>query len=113
MPTYEYLCKSCGERLEVQQSFADDALTVCPSCTGPLRKLFGSVGITFKGSGFYRTDSRGKPSSGSGESSSSDGKSEAKSESTSSSETKSESKSETKSESKSADSSTSSASSST
>ena len=58
MPTYEYLCKSCGQRLEVQQRFSDDALTECPACEGPLRKLFGNVGIAFKGSGFYKTDSR-------------------------------------------------------
>ena len=58
MPTYEYSCKSCGEHLEVVQSFKDDALTTCPRCEGPLRKVFGSIGISFKGSGFYRTDSR-------------------------------------------------------
>ena len=58
MPTYEYACKSCGEHLEVVQSFKDDPLTECPKCGGPLRKVFGSIGITFKGSGFYRTDSR-------------------------------------------------------
>jgi putative FmdB family regulatory protein len=58
MPTYEYACKSCGEHLEVVQSFKDDALTTCPACGGPVRKVFGSIGISFKGSGFYRTDSR-------------------------------------------------------
>lgn len=58
MPTYEYACKQCGERLEVVQSFTDDPLTECPSCGGELRKVFGSVGIVFKGSGFYKTDSR-------------------------------------------------------
>jgi putative FmdB family regulatory protein len=58
MPTYEYRCKSCGEHLEVVQSFADDPLTECPACGGDLRKVFGSIGIAFKGSGFYRTDSR-------------------------------------------------------
>ena len=58
MPTYEYRCKECGEELEVVQSFTDDALTVCPTCAGPLRKVFGNIGVTFKGSGFYRTDSR-------------------------------------------------------
>jgi putative FmdB family regulatory protein len=58
MPTYEYACKSCGEHLEVVQSFKDDALTACPNCDGPLRKVFGSIGIAFKGSGFYKTDSR-------------------------------------------------------
>ena len=58
MPTYEYACKSCGEHLEIVQSFKDDELTTCPSCEGPLRKVFGSIGIAFKGSGFYKTDSR-------------------------------------------------------
>src|SRR5919205_2410366 len=58
MPVYEYACKDCGEHLEVAQSFKDEALTVCPHCGGPLRKVFGSIGIAFKGSGFYRTDSR-------------------------------------------------------
>src|SRR5215204_2822813 len=58
MPTYEYVCKSCGDRLEVRQAFTDDALTECPRCEGPLRKVFGNVGITFKGGGFYKTDSR-------------------------------------------------------
>ena len=58
MPTYEYACKSCGEHLEVSQSFSDPPLTECPICGAPLRKVFGSVGIVLKGSGFYRTDSR-------------------------------------------------------
>jgi putative FmdB family regulatory protein len=60
MPTYEYRCKECGEKLEVVQSFTDDALQDCPACgaAGQLRKVFGSIGITFKGSGFYKTDSR-------------------------------------------------------
>jgi putative FmdB family regulatory protein len=58
MPTYEYACKSCDEHVEVVQSFKDDPLTECPSCGGPLRKVFGSIGISFKGSGFYKTDSR-------------------------------------------------------
>ncbi len=64
MPTYEYACKSCGEHLEVVQSFRDDPLTTCPNCAGGLRKVFGAIGIAFKGSGFYKTDSRdsaGKP----------------------------------------------------
>jgi len=65
MPTYEYLCKSCGERLEVQQRFSDEPLTVCPTCQGSLRKVFGNVGIAFKGSGFYKTDSRGSKSASS------------------------------------------------
>jgi putative FmdB family regulatory protein len=58
VPTYEYECKSCSERHEVVQSFGDEPLTVCPSCDGPLRKVFGAVGVVFKGSGFYKTDSR-------------------------------------------------------
>lgn len=58
MPTYEYACRSCGEHLEVVQSFKDDALTTCPGCKGALRKVFGAIGIAFKGSGFYKTDSR-------------------------------------------------------
>ena len=73
MPTYEYACKDCGSHLEVVQSFSDDPLTECPSCSGSLRKVFGTIGIAFKGSGFYKTDSRPastssskKPSEGSG-----------------------------------------------
>lgn len=58
MPTYQYACTDCGEELEVAQKFTDDALTVCPACDGKLRKVFSSVGVVFKGSGFYRTDSR-------------------------------------------------------
>jgi putative FmdB family regulatory protein len=58
MPTYEYACRNCGSHLEVVQSFSDDPLTECPHCEGRLRKVFGSIGITFKGSGFYKTDSR-------------------------------------------------------
>ena len=58
MPKYEYACKQCGEHLEVVQSFRDDPLTTCPNCGGELRKVFGAIGIAFKGSGFYRTDSR-------------------------------------------------------
>src|SRR5579884_3346270 len=65
MPTYEYACKSCGEHLEIVQSFKDEALTVCPKCGGDLRKVFGSIGITFKGSGFYKTDSRPRKTEGS------------------------------------------------
>jgi putative FmdB family regulatory protein len=63
MPTYEYACKSCGEHLEKVQSFTDDALTTCPACGGPLRKVFGNIGISFKGSGFYKNDSRSASSS--------------------------------------------------
>jgi putative FmdB family regulatory protein len=58
VPTYQYACTECGHRFEAVQSFSDDALTVCPVCEGRLRKVFNSVGIVFKGSGFYKTDSR-------------------------------------------------------
>lgn len=63
MPTYEYLCQDCDQPLEVFQSFTDEALTDCPSCQGVLKKVFGSVGVVFKGSGFYRTDSRNSKTS--------------------------------------------------
>ena len=63
MPKYEYACKSCGERLEVVQSFTDDPLTECPACGGVLRKVFSAPAISFKGKGFYRNDHRqGRPS---------------------------------------------------
>ncbi|MCT1871679.1 FmdB family zinc ribbon protein [Micrococcus luteus] len=58
MPTYAYRCKDCGHAFDVVQAFTDDALTECPTCGGVLRKQYGSVGVSFKGSGFYRTDSR-------------------------------------------------------
>ena len=63
MPTYEYRCKDCDHQFDIQQSFTDDALTTCPECGGALKKVFGNVGITFKGSGFYKTDSRSGSSS--------------------------------------------------
>ncbi|SDN89332.1 FmdB family zinc ribbon protein [Actinacidiphila guanduensis] len=63
MPTYQYQCTECGEGLEAVQKFSDDALTECPNCGGRLRKVFSAVGVVFKGSGFYRTDSRGSSSS--------------------------------------------------
>jgi putative FmdB family regulatory protein len=63
MPTYSYKCAECGHAFDIHQSFSDDALTACPECGGPLRKVFGAVGVTFKGSGFYRTDSRSGTSS--------------------------------------------------
>lgn len=63
MPTYQYACTACDHELEAVQSFSDDPLTVCPECGGTLRKLFGNVGVVFKGSGFYRTDSRSKSDS--------------------------------------------------
>ncbi|MGW5972541.1 FmdB family zinc ribbon protein [Streptomyces sp. NPDC055186] len=63
MPTYQYQCTECGEGLEAVQKFTDDALTECPNCQGRLKKVFSAVGIVFKGSGFYRNDSRGSSSS--------------------------------------------------
>ena len=75
MPTYAYACKQCGHRFDAVQSFADPTLTECPECGGALRKEYGTIGVTFNGSGFYRTDSRAgaKPSgSGSGSSGGSD-----------------------------------------
>ena len=92
MPTYQYACTECGHAFEQVQSFSDDALTVCPECEGRLRKVFNAVGVVFKGSGFYRNDSRDKAASSSG--SSTDGKADTKTETKS--ETKSESKTETK-----------------
>lgn len=65
MPTYSYKCTQCGHAFDIQQSFADASLTVCPECGGPLRKVFGNLGVTFNGSGFYRTDSRAGGASGS------------------------------------------------
>jgi len=73
MPTYEYVCKKCGRHTEAVQSFHDDPLTVCPHCKGALRKVFGNVGITFKGSGFYKTDSRPRPKETAGSSTGSSG----------------------------------------
>ncbi len=80
MPTYSYACTECDNRFDAVQAFTDDALTTCPECSGRLRKLFGSVGVVFKGSGFYRNDSRDSAKStingsGSSESSSSSEKS--------------------------------------
>jgi putative FmdB family regulatory protein len=60
VPTYQYACTECGHEFDAVQSFSDDALTECPACSGRLRKVFGNVGIVFKGSGFYRNDSRDK-----------------------------------------------------
>lgn len=87
MPTYQYACTECGHAFEQVQSFSDDALTVCPACEGRLRKVFNAVGVVFKGSGFYRTDSRsGSSSSVPAASSSSDsGSSSSSSDSSSSS----------------------------
>lgn len=63
MPTYEYACRSCDAHLEIVQRFDDEPLSSCPSCGGALRKVFGSIGIAFKGSGFYKTDNRSAPKS--------------------------------------------------
>ncbi|MBJ7466145.1 MAG: FmdB family transcriptional regulator [Mycolicibacterium sp.] len=70
MPTYSYACTECDNRFDEVQAFSDDALTVCPQCNGRLRKLFGKVGVVFKGSGFYRNDSRDSSKSSSAASSS-------------------------------------------
>jgi putative FmdB family regulatory protein len=98
VPTYQYACTECGHQFEQFQSFTDDSLTTCPECQGRLRKLFNAVGVVFKGSGFYRNDSRSPDTSSSSSdssSSSSDTKSDTKTE------TKTEKKTETKSEKKS------------
>jgi putative FmdB family regulatory protein len=72
MPTYEYRCQSCGDQFEIVQSFSDASLKVCGKCSGELRKVYGNVGISFKGSGFYKNDARaGSTASGSSSSSSS------------------------------------------
>ncbi|WP_157249256.1 FmdB family zinc ribbon protein [Nonomuraea typhae] len=63
MPTYQYVCNDCGQPLEVVQKFSDDALTVCPTCEGSLRKIFSAAAIVFKGSGFYKTDNRSSSTS--------------------------------------------------
>ena len=97
MPTYSYACTECANRFDVVQAFSDDALTTCEKCAGRLRKLFGSVGVAFKGSGFYRTDSREStksPSNGSAKSSSSSSSEGSTSSDTSSSSEKASSSSE-------------------
>jgi putative FmdB family regulatory protein len=98
MPTYQYACTSCGERLEAVQKFSDDPLTECPACGGTLRKVFSPVGVVFKGSGFYKTDSRSSRSSTSSSTGSAGGDSGAdKSASTESTAAKSDGAGETKS----------------
>jgi len=102
VPTYSYACTECGDRFDAVQAFSDDALTTCEKCSGRLRKLFGSVGVVFKGSGFYRNDSResAKSSSNGAAKSSSSSSSEGSSSSdTSSSSEKSSSSSSEKSDS--------------
>ncbi|WP_010523622.1 FmdB family zinc ribbon protein [Nesterenkonia sp. F] len=91
MPTYAYGCKDCGHAFDIVQSFSEDSLTECPECGGTLRKKFGNVGVTFKGSGFYRNDSRGSSSSSDGASTSSSGSSGESSSDSSSSSSSSES----------------------
>jgi len=87
MPVYEYRCRTCDHQFEIQQSFSDDALTVCPECEGELRKVFAPVGITFKGSGFYKTDNRSSSSSSSGSNGSSSSSSDSSSSSSDSAST--------------------------
>lgn len=91
MPTYAYACKSCGHRFDAVQAFTDPALTECPECGGVLRKQYGSIGVTFNGSGFYRTDSRSADTKGSSSGSSGSSSSSTGSDSGSSSGTKSDS----------------------
>jgi putative FmdB family regulatory protein len=76
VPTYSYRCTECDNAFDIQQSFSDDSLTVCPVCGGRLRKVFSPIGVTFNGSGFYRTDSRSTPKEGSSSGSSSSSSSE-------------------------------------
>ena len=85
MPTYDYRCRDCSHEFEIQQSFSDDSLTECPQCGGSLRKVFGNVGISFKGSGFYKTDSRVGSSSSSQKSSATESSSDSTSSDSSSS----------------------------
>jgi len=99
MPTYQYVCTECGEPLEVVQKFSDEPLTVCPACQGRLRKVFSPVGVVFKGSGFYKTDSRSSSSASStktdtksAEPKTSETKADTSSDSSSKSETKSDAK---------------------
>ncbi|MEU1199479.1 FmdB family zinc ribbon protein [Streptomyces sp. NPDC005813] len=93
MPTYQYQCTECGEGLEAVQKFTDDALTECPNCGGRLKKVFSAVGIVFKGSGFYRNDSRGSSSSSSPASSKTSGSATSTSSSSTASSSSSDSKS--------------------
>jgi putative FmdB family regulatory protein len=102
VPTYSYACTECDNRFDIVQSFTDDALTTCEQCSGRLRKLFNAVGVVFKGSGFYRTDSResakkdksSSNGSSKGEAASSSGSSESKSSESKSSESKTSSSTE-------------------
>ena len=89
MPTYSYRCTECANAFDIHQAFTDDSLSVCPICGGPLRKIFSAVGVTFNGSGFYRTDSRAAAGGSKGSSSSSLPAGESKSSESKSSESKS------------------------
>ena len=89
MPTYQYACTECGHAFEQHQDFSDDTLTVCPECAGRLRKVYNAVGVVFKGSGFYRNDSR-TTASATGSSSSSDSPSTSTTEKSSTPEKKTE-----------------------
>jgi putative FmdB family regulatory protein len=80
VPTYQYACTECGHALEAQQSFTDEPLSTCPDCSGRLRKVFSAVGVVFKGSGFYRNDSRPDSAASSGSSEESSGSSDSKTE---------------------------------
>jgi putative FmdB family regulatory protein len=97
VPTYQYACTACGERLEAVQSFTDDALTECPACGGALRKVFSAVGVVFKGSGFYKNDSR---KGGAGSDAKPDSKGDTAAKSDSKSDAKSDSKTDTKTDTK-------------
>ncbi|MCH2632396.1 MAG: FmdB family transcriptional regulator [Acidimicrobiales bacterium] len=72
MPTYQYRCTECEHQFEVRQSFSDDPISICPVCSGPVKKVFGNVGIAFKGSGFYKNDSRSSSGKSTGSASSGD-----------------------------------------
>ncbi|MCT7657384.1 FmdB family zinc ribbon protein [Mycobacterium deserti] len=104
MPTYSYACTECGHRFDAVQAFSDDALTTCGECNGRLRKLFGNVGVVFKGSGFYRTDSRESAKTSSNGSSSSSSESSSSSTSSEKSDTSSAKSSDKSSSSSSSDS---------
>ncbi|RAG85087.1 FmdB family transcriptional regulator [Streptacidiphilus pinicola] len=95
MPTYQYQCTACGNGLEAVQKFSDAALTECPECGGKLRKIFSAVGVVFKGSGFYRTDSRSSSSSSISSNSASSGSAASSSASSSTSSSSSSSSSST------------------
>jgi len=95
MPTYAYACKNCGHRFDAVQSFSEPTLTECPQCGGVLRKEYGSIGVTFNGSGFYRTDSRAGASAAGGEKKSESGGSSGGDSSSTSTSSKSETKTST------------------